>query len=64
MIPVTVISFFGFRLSYQSYKLSKESDGLSEDDFRNRLYHVIHPVYDAAKNSGFREWVYEGKLCQ
>ena len=39
-------------------------DGLSEDDFRDRLYNVIHPVYDAAKNSGFREWIYEGELCQ
>lgn len=34
-------------------------DGLSEGDFRDRLDHVIRPVYDAAKNSGFREWVFE-----
>lgn len=39
-------------------------DGLSEDDFSNRLYNVIHPVYDAARNSGFREWIYEGELCR
>ena len=39
-------------------------DGLTEEDFKNRLYNVIHPVYDAARNSGFREWVYEGELCQ
>lgn len=34
-------------------------DGLSEGDFRDRLDHMIRPVYDAAKNSGFREWVFE-----
>ena len=49
-----------------SAEIAKElyCDGLSEDDFSNRLYNVIHPVYDAARNSGFREWEYEVRSCQ
>ena len=31
----------------------------SEEEFRNRLYDVIHPLYEAAKDSGFQEWLYE-----
>ena len=33
--------------------------GLSREDFALRLENVISPVYEAAKNCGFREWVYE-----
>ena len=34
-------------------------DGLTENDFSERLNNVIYPVYDAAKNNGFKMWVYE-----
>lgn len=32
------------------------NDGLSELEFHNRLQEVIEPVYNAAKNLGFKEW--------
>ena len=32
------------------------SSGLNEDEYRERLFNVIHPVYESAKNCGFREW--------
>ena len=35
------------------------ADGLSYSDFCNRLDKVIRPVYNSAKNCGFREWVYQ-----
>lgn len=38
--------------------------GLSEDEFGRRLDNVIRPIYDAAKNNGFKEWKYEEGLCQ
>nr|MCR4691570.1 hypothetical protein [Lachnospiraceae bacterium] len=39
-------------------------DGLTESQFGSRLQNVIRPVYDAAKNNGFKEWIYEGTICQ
>ncbi len=39
-------------------------DGLSSEDFRNRLYNVINPIYIATRNSGFKEWVYRGESCR
>ena len=38
--------------------------GLTEGDFGERLSNVIRPIYNAAKNSGFREWRYEEAACQ
>ena len=32
--------------------------GLSREQFIERLEKVIKPVYESAKNCGFREWVY------
>ena len=32
--------------------------GLNPDMFRAQLSEVIYPVYQSAKNCGFREWVY------
>lgn len=32
------------------------SSGLNEEVFKERLYNVIRPVYESAKNCGFREW--------
>ena len=37
-------------------------DGLSENDFGERLNNVIFPVYNAALNSGFKQWIYEGAV--
>ena len=34
------------------------SDGIDEDTFRERLCNVIEPVYESAKNQGFKEWRY------
>lgn len=33
-------------------------DGLTEQAFGERLCNVIRPIYDAAKNNGFKEWEY------
>lgn len=35
-------------------------EGLDRSTFIGRLEHVIKPVYEAALNSGFKEWVYNG----
>ncbi len=35
------------------------SDGLSETQFSERLENIIYPVYKAAMNNGFRQWIYE-----
>ena len=32
-------------------------DGLSANDFGERLYNIIYLVYNAAYNNGFRNWV-------
>ncbi len=39
-------------------------DGLSEKEFGNRLQNIIRPIYDAAKNNGFKEWRYEETACR
>ncbi len=38
-------------------------DGLNEQAFGERLHNVIRPIYDAAKNNGFKEWRYEEAVC-
>lgn len=43
-----------FEIRNELYK-----SGLSMEDFQIRLYNVVRPVYDSAKNCGFREgWEY------
>ena len=32
-------------------------DGLSANDFGERLYNIIYPGYNAAHNNGFKNWV-------
>ena len=39
-------------------------DGLSEEAFGVRLGNIIRPIYDAARDSGFKEWKYGGTICQ
>ena len=34
-------------------------DGLTESEFGERLSNVNLPVYNAARDNGFRRWVYE-----
>lgn len=38
-------------------------DGLTEAEFGERLNNVIRPIYEAAKNNGFKEWRYEEASC-
>ena len=39
------------------YKLYRP--GQSEESFKDQLYDIIFPVYEAARNMGFKEWVYK-----
>ncbi len=34
-------------------------DGLTETQFSERLENIIYPVYRAAMNNGFKQWIYE-----
>lgn len=34
--------------------------GQTEEHFKNQLSDIILPVYEAARNMGFKEWVYKG----
>jgi len=47
-----------FHLNNQEIRNQLYVDGLSEVDFKTRLDHIIRPVYESAKNCGFREWIY------
>lgn len=38
--------------------------GLSAKEFQKQLSEILHPVYQAAQNCGFREWVYcDNETC-
>ncbi len=39
------------------YRLYKS--GQTQEFFTNQLEEIILPIYDSARNMGFREWVYE-----
>jgi len=52
-----------YHLNNQEIRNQLYVDGLSEADFKNRLDHIIRPVYESAKNCGFREWVYSEGNC-
>ena len=47
-----------YHLNNQEIKNQLYTEGLSEIDFIIRLENIIKPVYESAKNCGFREWVY------
>ena len=36
-----------------------QNQNLDRTEFKNRLNEVIKPVYDSAKNQGFKEWIYQ-----
>ena len=39
-------------------------EGLSQNEFTGQLSEVIYPVYQAAKNCGFKNWEYESAMDQ
>lgn len=47
-----------YHLNNQEIRNSLYEDGLEKEAFRQRLANVIKPVYDSAKNQGFKEWTY------
>ncbi len=49
-----------YHLNNEEIKRILYCDDLAESDFAQRLDNLIHPVYDAAMNNGFKTWVYEG----
>ena len=52
-----------YHLNNQEIRNQLYVEGLSESDFKVRLEHVIRPVYESAKNCGFREWIYSEENC-
>ncbi len=48
-----------YHLNNQEIRNQLYQDNLGETEFKERLFHVLHPVYTSAKNSGFQEWFYE-----
>ena len=49
-----------YHLNNDEIRRTLYSDGLSENDFGERLRNIIYPVYNAAKDNGFKQWIYEG----
>ncbi len=49
-----------YHLNNDEIRRSLYCDGLSENEFGERLHNVIYPVYNAAVNNGFKSWIYEG----
>ncbi|MBR5677118.1 MAG: hypothetical protein IKX20_03160 [Paludibacteraceae bacterium] len=48
-----------YHLNNQEIKsLLYQNKNLDQTEFKNRLESVIKPVYDSAKNQGFKEWSY------
>lgn len=45
-----------YHLNNQEIRNQLYTPGLSAPEFKNRLEHVIRPVYESAMNCGFREW--------
>ena len=52
-----------YHLNNQEIKNQLYVDGLSESEFKLKLDHVIRPVYESAKNCGFKEWIYHEGNC-
>ena len=48
-----------YHLNNDEVRKSLYGSNLSETIFSERLYNVIRPIYDAARDSGFKEWRYE-----
>ena len=52
-----------YHLNNQEIRNQLYVDGVTEPEFKPRLDHIIRPVYESAKNCGFREWVYSEGNC-
>lgn len=48
-----------YHLNNQEIRNQLYEDGLSAPRFKERLAHVIRPVYESAVNCGFKEWHYD-----
>ena len=49
-----------YHLNDPAIRTQLYSSGLNRTGFIERLNNVIRPIYDAARNQGFKEWVYNG----
>lgn len=49
-----------YHLNNQEIRNQLYSDGLERNSFKQRLEHIIRPVYESAQTQGFKEWVYDG----
>jgi hypothetical protein len=49
-----------YHLNNQEIRNQLYEEGLDETAFIGRLSKIIWPIYESAKNQGFREWVYNG----
>lgn len=47
-----------YHLNNQEIKNKLYVDGLDRAVFKQRLEHVIRPVYESAQTQGFKEWIY------
>lgn len=47
-----------YHINSLDVRVNLYADNLTEEAFKTRLCNVVKPVYDAAKNCGFSEWVY------
>ncbi len=47
-----------YHLNNQDIRNQLYADGLDRDTFKQRLEHVIRPVYESAQTQGFKEWIY------
>lgn len=47
-----------YHLNNQEIRNQLYVTGLDKNGFTTRLEHIIRPVYESAKNCGFREWTY------
>jgi len=51
-------SVAAYHLNDSNVRSSLYQDGLDRSDFQLRLEHIIKPVYESARNCGFKEWEY------
>ncbi len=48
-----------YHLNNQEIRNQLYVDGLDRVSFKERLEHIIRPVYESAQTQGFKEWVYD-----
>ena len=53
-----------YHLNNDEIRKTLYDNDLTETAFSERLHNVIRPIYDDAKNSGFKQWRYEEVGCQ